>query len=290
MQVVKSEHVVGKHNPHLEKLLRLTADEALFARNHEHRDSLYALITEPLTIEPKFVDPYTAENYLNLDILSNAAHFLPISGTARRFFVPTVSAARVGDRDYFTAIEKQMVNEGGLEALLYHLLYEIDLRDFDVRAVPKIAGLREQAAYSRTGVDLLVEKACSEARVPCCGRWATHAKAEELANFTLCSNELDREGFDHFIDHHPDPVLKRYGSLRVKDLLKNEWGCITGKQARRNDGNTRMSGIVWPALAKLREMFVRKYGPQHWHNDEATNWELQHFEIGGPDDKQKSDR
>jgi hypothetical protein len=33
MEIHNPDHVVGKHNPHLEKLLRLTADEALFALN-----------------------------------------------------------------------------------------------------------------------------------------------------------------------------------------------------------------------------------------------------------------
>ena len=60
-----------------------------------------------------------------------------------------------------------MRNGGGYEALLYHLLHEVDVRDFNVRAVPKTAALLEQAAYSRKGLDLLVEKACHEAVVPC---------------------------------------------------------------------------------------------------------------------------
>ena len=30
MQLEKPEHVMGKHNKHLEQMLRLTADEALF--------------------------------------------------------------------------------------------------------------------------------------------------------------------------------------------------------------------------------------------------------------------
>ena len=47
MQVQKPEHVIGKHNKHLENLLRLTADEALFARDPRHRNALYDLITEP---------------------------------------------------------------------------------------------------------------------------------------------------------------------------------------------------------------------------------------------------
>ena len=167
LQVLNSEHVTGKHNAHLETLLRLTADEALFALNPHHRNALYSLITEPdLTIEPKFIGAYSAPNHLNIDIISNQEHYVPVSGTARRFFVPSVSEDRAGDHQYFQAITAQL-NDGGFEALLYHLLHEIDVTDFNVRAVPKTAALAEQAAYSRKGVDLLVEKACNEGQVPC---------------------------------------------------------------------------------------------------------------------------
>ena len=90
MEVQNPEHVTGKHNPHLEKLLKLTADEALFALNPHHRNALYNLITEPrITIEPKFVDAYPAMNHLNIDVISNADHFLPVSRSARRLFVPS---------------------------------------------------------------------------------------------------------------------------------------------------------------------------------------------------------
>ena len=81
MQVQNPDHVTGKHNTHLEQLLRLTADEALFALDPRHRNALYNLITEPrITIEPKFIDAYTADNHLNIDVISNAQHFLPVSG------------------------------------------------------------------------------------------------------------------------------------------------------------------------------------------------------------------
>ena len=100
MQVTNPKHIIGNFNPHLETLLRLTADEALFVGNPEHRNALFGLITEPtLTIEPKGCGVYTADSYLNLSITSNADHFLPVSGTARRFFIPTVSAARKQDFD-----------------------------------------------------------------------------------------------------------------------------------------------------------------------------------------------
>ena len=86
MQVTNPRHIIGNFNPHLETLLRLTADEALFVGNPEHRNALFGLITEPtLTIEPKGCGLYKADSYLNLSITSNADHFLPVSGTARRF-------------------------------------------------------------------------------------------------------------------------------------------------------------------------------------------------------------
>ena len=262
MEVTNSQHVVGKHNAHLETLLRLTADEALFALNHEHRNSLFTLITEPrITVEPKFVGAYSAENYVNVDILSNADHFIPVSGTARRFFVPTVSTDRVGDLEYFAGIDAEL-NAGGYEALLWHLLHEIDIRDFNVRAVPKTAALREQAAYSRRGSICWSSTRAIQDR--------SRVRAGTRISPTAAHTEK-REGFDYFIDHHSDPELKRLGSLAVKRRLANEWGCRTGKEARKQIGNARYYGVVWPPLAELRAKFVEKFGPQDWLVD-MTEW------------------
>ena len=139
MQVSNPKHIVGAFNPHLETLLRLTADEALFVGSPEHRNALFGLITEAkLTIEPKGCSLYTADSFLNLSITSNAKHFLPVSGTARRFLIPTVSTIHMQDFAYFTAIQSQL-DDGGYEALLYHFLYEVDLGDFNVRLVPQTA-------------------------------------------------------------------------------------------------------------------------------------------------------
>lgn len=144
MQLGNPEHIIGKFNPHLETLLRVTADEALFVGDPKHRNALFGLITEPtLTIEPKGCGIYTAPSYLNLSVTSNAEHFLPVSDTARRFFIPSVSAARKQDHDYFAGLQAELDN-GGYQALLYHLLFEVDLAGFNVRKVPQTEGLRQQ--------------------------------------------------------------------------------------------------------------------------------------------------
>jgi len=214
-----------------------------------------------ITIEPKFVNAYPADNYLNIDVISNNEHFVPISGSARRFFIPTVSSERIGDFEYFKDIVKQL-HDGGYEALLYHLLNEVDISDFNVLDVPKTAMLREQAAYSRKGVDLLVEIACNRATAP----W----QKQDDPGFSVTTGYSKREGFDYFIDSHSDYQLKTLGSLKVKRLLSKNWGCLSGTAARTQNAGRRSNGIRWPDLADLRARFVAKYGNQDWMIDQKA--------------------
>ena len=264
MQVGNPDHVIGKHNPHLETLIKLCADEALFVGDPRHRNALFSMITEPtLTIEPKFVGVYTARNYLNIDITTNAEHFVPASRTARRFFIPTVSENRVGDLAYFKKIENQL-KDGGYEALLYHLLNEVDLQDFDVRRVPKTAGLAEQVEYSRKGLDGLIEQICNRGRVPNAHR--------QWPGFSISNGYEIKQGFDYFIDTHLDRELHDFGALKVKRQLRRDWGCVAGDDAKRRDGGDMIYGVKWPPLAELREMFVKRHGPQDWLHPEVTEW------------------
>ena len=264
MEISNPEHLTGKHNQHLENLLSLCADEALFAGDPRHRNALYSLITEPMiTVEPKFVGAYSAPNYLNIDILSNAEHYVPASSSARRFFVPTVSPDRAGDFEYFRKIEAQMKTEGGYEALLYHLQHEVNLRNFDVRKVPTTVGLREQARYSRKGVDLLVESVCNEGQVPCV-----------IYNHPDCSfTNIDPTvpgSLDHMLSNSNDRDLQK--PLTVKRRLTSEWGCTGGDSTRIWNGKNHDACIKWPPLSDLRAMFERRHGPQTWDRADVTEW------------------
>jgi hypothetical protein len=157
------------------------------------------------------------------------------------------------------------LRDGGYEALLYHLLHEIDIRDFNVRDVPKTAALAEQAAYSRKGVDLLVEIACNEGVVPC------HQYQYPNVSITA-GRDHQYPGFDYFIERHSDRELAYMGPLMVKRRLADEWGCTTGKRARKQNDGERVGGILWPSLKELREKFEKKYGPQQWQHDDVEEW------------------
>ena len=107
MQVTNPKHIIGNFNPHLETLLRLTADEALFVGNPEHRNALFGLITEPtLTIEPKGCGVYKADSYLNLSITSNC-RALPAGQRdgATVLYSDRVGRAQTGLHEYFAGLQ-----------------------------------------------------------------------------------------------------------------------------------------------------------------------------------------
>jgi hypothetical protein len=263
MQVTSPDHVIGKHNQHLEGLLVLCADEALFAGDPRHRNALYSLITEPtIAVEPKFVGVYSAPNFVNADLLSNMDHVVFVGPTARRLFIPAVSEDRVGDLEHFAKIEAQLCGHG-YEALLYHFLHEVSLRDFDVRKVPKTEGLREQARYSRRGIDLLVEQVCNEAQIPC------PVDGHPDRSFTNMDPTVPGS-LDFMLSHSRDRELQK--PLTVKRRLCSDWGCMAGDAARVWNGNRHVSCIQWPALADLRDLFVKQHGPQTWDRADVPEW------------------
>jgi hypothetical protein len=261
--VTNPEHVVGKFNPHLESILVLNADEALFAGDPRHRNSLWGLTTDPtITVEPKGIGVYKAVNHLNFIITTNADEAVRVTRTARRIFALDVAPNQVGNPEYFDAIKDQL-NAGGYEAML-HELQTMDLTGFDVRQCPKTEALARQMAHGRRGIDRLVEEACSTGIVP----GASHTNP----GFSLNGSVAERTGFEGHVDRDPD--LKRLGTLAIKYRLRDDWGCEIGEKARKREHakGLPLRGILWPTLSELRAKFVALHGQQQWANPDAIEW------------------
>jgi hypothetical protein len=269
MQVTNPKHIIGNFNPHLETLLRLTADEALFVGSHEHRNALFGLITEPkLTIEPKGCGVYQADSYLNISITSNAEHFLPVSGTARRFFVPTVSTARMQDHTYFGELESDL-EAGGYEALLYYFLHEVDLKDFNVRAVPNTAGLKEQRDQSLKPLEAwwveLLETGTlmgSDQSHPNCAVSGTYMR--ELKSGEHFRHVTQRGLYDQA--RMVEPRLKSNHSDHKLGHHLAEMGCVNGKVLQRR-------GWAFPPLVECREAWEKRYPGWKWRDAAITEWQ-----------------
>ena len=278
MQITNPKHIVGAFNPHLETLLRLTADEALFVGSHEHRNALFGLITEAkLTIEPKGCGVYTADSFLNISITSNADHFLPISGTARRFFVPTVSTTHMQDFAYFNDL-KANLEDGGYEALLYHLLHEVDLKDFNVRDVPKTAGLMEQRNHSLIPLEAwwceLLETGTlmgADPDSPNCAVSNSYARQIEIktkSNYGDTNTQIRHITQLGIYDQAKliEPRLKSHTSDHRLGAHLSQMGCDNRKKVLRRRGWT------FPPLPECRAEWEKRYPGWKWRDAEITEW------------------
>ena len=106
--------------------------------------------------------------------------------------------------------------------------------------------------------------------------WFRVLSYDNWPDFSIAADDAfgpRREGFDTFINTHPDRELRNLGDLRVKNILRNEWGCVTGNNARRRNGSSSpVHGIQWPPLQELRAKFVQRHGPQEWLHPEIEEW------------------
>ena len=97
-------------------------------------------------LEFKGVDPIRVKNYIRLFVTGNQNWLVPAGFDERRFAIFDVGNKHIQDHTYFAAIDAEM-NNGGREALLYHLL-NFDLSKVSLRKIPKNAALFDQQVAS----------------------------------------------------------------------------------------------------------------------------------------------
>jgi hypothetical protein len=144
-------HLVGRFNSHLQNCVCLFADEAFWAGDKAGEAVLKQLVTEPtLTYEGKGRDAVMGKNHVHIVMASNSDWVVPAGMDGeRRFAVFNVSEGRLGDREFFLALNRQL-DEGGLAGLLHDMLAR-DIRDWHPRdSVPQTEALAEQKVMSQS--------------------------------------------------------------------------------------------------------------------------------------------
>lgn len=140
-------HLVGKFNNHLKNALLVFLDEGNWAGDKNAEGALKTMISEDqFMVEPKGRDAFPVKNHIHLIFASNNDWVVPAGLEERRFFVLDVNDKHIQDHKYFAAIIDQM-NNGGREALLYDLL-EMDVRDDDLRKIPRTNALLDQIVHT----------------------------------------------------------------------------------------------------------------------------------------------
>ena len=143
VKVSDPRYVTGQFNSHLASCLLLHCDEAFWAGDHAAEGKLKDLITgQDHLIEFKGKEPIKVRNYVRLLVTGNPVWLVPAGLEERRFAVLDVGEGHIQDKAYFAGIDEQMDN-GGREALFDYLL-KFDLKNVDLRTIPKTAALLDQ--------------------------------------------------------------------------------------------------------------------------------------------------
>ena len=136
LAVASPRYITGQFNSHMASLLVLHADEAFWAGDKKSEGSLKDLVTGTHhMLEFKNVDPIRVKNYVRLFVCGNPNWLIPAGFKERRWAVFDMGEDHMQDHAYFEAITQEMDN-GGREALLYHLL-NFDLSKVTLRVIPR---------------------------------------------------------------------------------------------------------------------------------------------------------
>lgn len=143
-QVSDPRYVVGRFNSHMISLLLLHADEGFWAGDKKAEGRLKDLVTgKTHPIEFKGKEAFWINNYVRLFVTGNPDWVVPAGFEERRFATLDAGDEHQQDYAYFAAIDAEM-KAGGREALLYHLLFEVDCSKVNLRHIPYTTALLEQ--------------------------------------------------------------------------------------------------------------------------------------------------
>jgi Family of unknown function (DUF5906) len=147
--VADQRWVIGQFNSHMAALLVLHADEAFWAGDKRAEGVLKNLVTgDKNQIEFKGKERILVANFMRLFITANHDWVVPADFGERRPAVFDISEDHIRDYEYFAAIEHEW-DYGGKEAML-HYLKNFDLKQVNLREIPRTAGLLEQIMATAT--------------------------------------------------------------------------------------------------------------------------------------------
>ena len=219
------------------------ADE-FFAGSKESSDKLKGMITESTqTIERKGVDVIETPSYIRVIAASNHENVVRIETDERRYFFLEVSEAMKQNHEYFTKLTHLIKGKDFAGKLLYILL-NIDISNFNPRAVPKTEALAKQKLDN----------------LPPLEAWLLHClrKGSFTSDATLearIRTDLVTEAAKTWIDENR---IQLYGDLprKVGKLLNDGYA----KRTRIRIQDERVYFFEFESLDKMRDKFNKKIG------------------------------
>jgi hypothetical protein len=151
--VDKKGSLVGNFTEHLERIVFIQAEEALWAGDRQAADTLKNMVTsKTMPMHPKFRKERDVDNYLNIMFCSNHEHAVQAGIRDRRFFVLDVDDAKGGNehRRYWNALYAHL-EDGGYNEFLGFLL-SINLTRWHPRDLVSTEAAKHQVRQSANSI------------------------------------------------------------------------------------------------------------------------------------------
>jgi hypothetical protein len=267
--LVKSPRLVtGNFNSHMAHLLVLQCEEAFWAGNKEAEGAMKDLISgKTHMLEFKGVDPISIRNFLRVFATSNEDWVVPANFGERRWAVFKAGSAQANNREYFAAIDAEM-NNGGREALLYHLLHEVDLSKDDPTIIPLTDALLHQKKEHMSPEEAWWFETLNEGWLP------AGCKDGGVQIRGVCNKAYLYEGYLE----HVKTTLGLARRKKTKDMLGKDLAKFGAKNYRPRDGEGKRTPYYeFPPLKECRETFATMLGqPIDWGSVDWQKEEWQH--------------
>ena len=247
--IANGDQLTGRFNASLGTSCAVFLDEALWAGDKKGEGVLKALITEPtFQLEAKFRDPIMVENRLRIIVASNNDWAVPTGIGDRRWFVLNVANtyAGTGHRNYWSALHAEK-NNGGAAAML-HALLAMDLRQFDVRAIPHTAAKAHQQVLSLNGTGSWLHHVLQDGRIGY-ERWNANGLTTSKDDAYMRYEEFSKG------QHDWRPEIKAVWSKTIRTMLGS---CVSDTRQQTSMGRVR--SFQFASLADCRRQFASHIG------------------------------
>jgi len=128
--------VFGRFTSHLQKVILLKLEEAEFETNKRNESSLLSMITaKACGYEGKGRDSLMLDDFKRIVLTTNKHNAVSVPESDRRMVLINSSEDKVGDREFWDAVYKDLAKPETMQAYYYHLR-TMDLSGFNVRIRP----------------------------------------------------------------------------------------------------------------------------------------------------------
>ena len=192
----------------------------------------------------KFRDPIMVKNVLFIMVASNNEWAIPAGMGDRRWFVLDVADtyAGLGHQTYFTPLYAEIEN-GGAAAMLHDLL-NMDLKAFDVRAIPHTAAKAKQQALSLNGPMAWLYDVPQEGSISS-EQWQVGGLTMDTDRAYMCYVEFSKRQRDW------KPEIKSVWSKNIRAALG-----LHINPTRPTKGNARVRSFQFAPLDDCRRQFA----------------------------------